>query len=45
MYVVLGLMGGLGVAYYELEAGRIAPLYRKSIDILLRGIRSSGADG
>jgi len=43
MYIVLGLMGGLSVAYYELGAERIAPLYRKSIDILLRGIGTSGA--
>ncbi|MBO9610824.1 MAG: TetR family transcriptional regulator [Paenibacillaceae bacterium] len=45
MYIVLGLMGGLGVAYYELGAERIAPLYRKSIEVLLRGIRGSGAGG
>ncbi|WP_217595196.1 TetR/AcrR family transcriptional regulator [Cohnella sp. GbtcB17] len=45
MYIVLGLMGGLGVAYYELGAEQIAALYRRSIDILLRGIRGVGADG
>jgi len=45
MYVVIGLMGGLGVAYYEVGAEEIAPLYRKSIDILLRGIRNPGAGG
>ncbi|MBB3112389.1 AcrR family transcriptional regulator [Paenibacillus phyllosphaerae] len=39
MYIVLGLLGGLGVAYYDLSSERILPLYRRSIDILLRGIR------
>ncbi|TYP73367.1 TetR/AcrR family transcriptional regulator [Paenibacillus methanolicus] len=39
MYVVLGLLGGLGVAYYDLGTEQIVPLYRKSIDMLLRGIQ------
>lgn len=39
MYVVLGLLGGLGVAYYDLSNEQIIPLYRKSIDMLLRGIQ------
>lgn len=38
-YIVFGLMGGLGSVCYLFNAYEMAAIYRKSIDILLKGIQ------
>lgn len=38
-YIVHGLLGGLGTAYYEKNKDELRKLYRKGIDVLLNGIK------
>ncbi|MFD3448209.1 TetR family transcriptional regulator C-terminal domain-containing protein [Microbacteriaceae bacterium 4G12] len=38
MYILNGLLGGLGTLYYETDIEEIKRLYKKAIDVLLYGI-------
>jgi len=36
-YIFLGLLGGLGTAYYEMDHDHLKQLYRKATTIFLEG--------
>ncbi|PFE03502.1 TetR family transcriptional regulator [Bacillus cereus] len=38
MYIVNGLLSGLGVLYYELDSVEMKRIYKKAIDVLLQGL-------
>ncbi|CEX16658.1 hypothetical protein NYY93_25800, partial [Acinetobacter baumannii] len=38
MYIVNGLLSGLGVLYYELDYKELKRIYKKAIDVLLKGM-------
>ncbi|PEY42281.1 TetR family transcriptional regulator [Bacillus cereus] len=38
MYIVNGLLSGLGVLYYELDSTDMKRIYKKAIDVLLQGM-------
>lgn len=38
MYILFSIHNGLGIAYYEMDFEHMKSLYRKSIDVFLRGI-------
>ncbi len=38
MYIVNGLLSGLGVLYYELDYKELQRIYKKAIDVLLKGM-------
>ena len=38
MYVVNGLLAGLGPLYYEMDAEEMKRIYKKAIDVLLQGM-------
>lgn len=38
MYMLFALHNGLGIAYYDMDFEQLTPLYKKSIDLLLKGI-------
>lgn len=38
MYIVNGLLSGLGVLYYELDPTEMKRIYKKAIDVLLQGM-------
>ncbi|PDX98843.1 TetR family transcriptional regulator [Bacillus pseudomycoides] len=38
MYIVNGLLSGLGVLYYELDSTEMKRIYKKAIDVLLQGM-------
>ncbi|WIY61719.1 TetR/AcrR family transcriptional regulator [Bacillus arachidis] len=38
MYIVNGLLSGLGILYYELDSVEMKRIYKKAIDVLLQGL-------
>ncbi|KEK24357.1 TetR/AcrR family transcriptional regulator [Bacillus gaemokensis] len=38
MYIVNGLLSGLGMLYYELDSTEMKRIYKKAIDVLLQGM-------
>ncbi|MDM5153245.1 TetR family transcriptional regulator C-terminal domain-containing protein [Bacillus sp. DX1.1] len=38
MYIVNGLLSGLGVLYYEVDSTEMKRIYKKAIDVLLQGM-------
>ncbi|MBP1991125.1 TetR/AcrR family transcriptional regulator [Paenibacillus eucommiae] len=38
-FIVLGLLAGLGISYFDYEYEQMEELYRKAIDLLLQGVQ------
>lgn len=38
MYIVNGLLSGLGILYYEVDSTEMKRIYKKAIDVLLQGM-------
>ncbi|MBD2866408.1 TetR/AcrR family transcriptional regulator [Paenibacillus oceani] len=38
--IVAGLLGGLGISYYEVEMEKLFELYRKAVQLLLEGLQT-----
>ncbi len=39
-YILSGLLGGLSIAYYEVDMERLSALYKRAVDVLLQGIQN-----